>query len=92
MVLGTYSIAVLAGDGIGPEITVEAVKVLKEVGRKYGHEFILKEGLVGGAAYDAAGHPLPPETLDLCHGADAILLGAVGAPQYDNLQIGRAHV
>lgn len=85
--MGTYSIAVLAGDGIGPEITNEAVKVLKVVGQKFGHEFNLKEGLVGGAAYDAAGHPLPPETLELCHNTDAILLGAVGAPQYDNLPV-----
>lgn len=87
MNLGTYSIAVLAGDGIGPEITAEAVKVLKAVGRKFGHEFVLKEGLVGGAAYDATGHPLPPETLDLCHNSDAVLLGAVGAPQYDELPV-----
>jgi len=85
--VSTYKIAVLAGDGIGPEITNEAVKALKEVGRKFGHQFELKEGLVGGAAYDAAGHPLPQETLDLCHSADAILLGAVGAPQYDNLPV-----
>lgn len=86
-IVGTYKIAVLAGDGIGPEITNEAVKVLKAVGRKFGHEFELKEGLVGGAAYDATGHPLPPETLDLCHSSDAILLGAVGAPQYDTLPV-----
>ncbi|KJS13737.1 MAG: 3-isopropylmalate dehydrogenase [Peptococcaceae bacterium BRH_c8a] len=85
--VGNYKIAVLAGDGIGPEITNEAVKALKEVGRKFGHQFEMQEGLVGGAAYDAVGHPLPQETLDLCHSTNAILLGAVGAPQYDNLPV-----
>ncbi|MCL2336009.1 MAG: 3-isopropylmalate dehydrogenase [Firmicutes bacterium] len=85
--MGTYRIAVLAGDGIGPEITTEAAKVLKEVGLKFGHQFEFKEGLVGGAAYDAVGHPLPQETLDLCYNTDAILLGAVGAPQYDDLPV-----
>lgn len=82
-----YKIAVLPGDGIGPEITVQAVRVLKAVGSRFNREFVFTEGLVGGAAYDAAGHPLPPETLELCHNSDAILLGAVGAPQYDNLPV-----
>ncbi len=85
--MGNYKIAVLAGDGIGPEITGEAVKVLKEVGRKFGHDFVFEEGLVGGAAYDAAGHPLPRETMDLCHASDAILLGAVGGPKWDDLPV-----
>jgi 3-isopropylmalate dehydrogenase len=80
-----YKIAVLPGDGIGPEITVQAVRVLKAVGRRFNREFQFTEGLVGGAAYDAAGHPLPQDTLDLCNNSDAILLGAVGAPQYDDL-------
>lgn len=80
-----YKIAVLPGDGIGPEITVQAVRVLNAVGRRFNRSFQFKKGLVGGAAYDAAGHPLPPETLELCHDSDAILLGAVGAPQYDDL-------
>ena len=80
-----YKIAVLPGDGIGPEITVQAVRVLEAVGRRFNREFVFTEGLVGGAAYDATGHPLPQATLDLCHSSDAILLGAVGAPQYDDL-------
>ena len=80
-----YKIAVLPGDGIGPEITVQALRVLEAVGRRFNREFVFTEGLVGGAAYDAKGHPLPQETLDLCSSSDAILLGAVGAPQYDDL-------
>lgn len=80
-----YKIAVLPGDGIGPEITVQAVRVLEAVARRFGHEFEFTEGLIGGAAYDAAGHPLPPETLDLCRNSDAILLGAVGGPKWDDL-------
>ena len=80
-----YKIAVLPGDGIGPEITVQAVRVLKSVGSRFGRKFKFTEGLIGGAAYDALGHPLPKETLDLCHNSDAILLGAVGGPQWDNL-------
>jgi 3-isopropylmalate dehydrogenase len=75
-------IAVLGGDGIGPEVTREAVKVLKAAGN--GFEF--EEALVGGAAYEAKGHPLPEETLDLCRKADAVLLGAVGGPRFDNIQ------
>ncbi|MDD3653586.1 MAG: 3-isopropylmalate dehydrogenase [Desulfotomaculaceae bacterium] len=80
-----YKIAVLPGDGIGPEITVQAVRVLEAVARRFGHEFQFKEGLIGGVAYDAVGHPLPQETLDLCHSSDAILLGAVGGPKWDEL-------
>jgi 3-isopropylmalate dehydrogenase len=80
-----YKIGVLPGDGIGPEISVQAVRVLEAVGRRYGHDFQFTEGLIGGAAYDAVGHPLPPETLDLCRNSDAILLGAVGGPKWDNL-------
>ncbi len=74
-------IAVLPGDGIGPEIVAEAVKVLKALGPK----FDLEEAPVGGAAYDLAGHPLPPATLDLAKSADAILFGAVGDWKYDTL-------
>lgn len=80
-----YKIGVLPGDGIGPEITVQAVRVLQAVGSRFGHDFAFTEGLIGGAAYDAVGHPLPPETLDLCHNSDAILLGAVGGSQWDHL-------
>ena len=74
-------IAVLPGDGIGPEIVVEAVKVLNALGPK----FDLETAPVGGAAYDVAGHPLPPATLDLAKKADAILFGAVGDWKYDTL-------
>ena len=78
----SHKIAVLAGDGIGPEVTAEAVKVLKAVGANLEFE----DALVGGAAYDAKKHPLPKETLDLCKASDAVLLGAVGGPQYDTIQ------
>jgi len=74
-------IAVLPGDGIGPEIVAEAVKVLKALGPT----FQLEEAPVGGAAYDLFGHPLPPATLDLAKSADAILFGAVGDWKYDTL-------
>ena len=80
-----YKIGVLPGDGIGPEITVQAVRVLEAVGRRFGREFRFTEGLIGGAAYDAVGHPLPQATLDLCHDSDAILLGAVGGEKWDHL-------
>ena len=77
-------IAVMAGDGIGPEIMAEALKVL-EVLRHDGLKIETETALVGGAAYDAHGHPLPPATLTLAQNADAILFGSVGGPQYDAL-------
>jgi 3-isopropylmalate dehydrogenase len=80
------TIAVLAGDGIGPEIVAEAVKVLRAADDRFGLGLTLTEALVGGAAYDAAGHPLPPETLELCKRSDAVLLGAVGGPKYDTIE------
>ncbi|MDK2816316.1 MAG: 3-isopropylmalate dehydrogenase [Moorella sp. (in: firmicutes)] len=80
-----YKIAVLPGDGIGPEIVPEAVKVLEVIGRRAGIEFQFTEALVGGAAIDARGQALPPETLDLCRQSDAVLLGAVGGPKWDAL-------
>jgi len=76
-------IAVLPGDGIGPEVTAQAVRVLDKV---CGDRLTYEEGLVGGAAYKAKGHPLPPETLELAKRADAILFGAVGDPDCDNLE------
>jgi 3-isopropylmalate dehydrogenase len=76
------NIAVLPGDGIGPEVIGEAVKVLRSTGNSYEFE----HALVGGAAYDDGGHPLPQATLDLCRKADAVLLGAVGGPKYDSIQ------
>jgi len=75
-------IAVLAGDGIGPEVIHEAVKVLQATGLSFEFE----EALVGGAAYDDGGHPLPASTLDLCRRSDAVLLGAVGGPKWDQVQ------
>ena len=79
------TIAVIAGDGIGPEIVGEAVKVLKKVAEKFGHDFTFDERVVGGAAYDAFGDCLPDDTLAACKGADAVLLGAVGGPKWDAL-------
>ena len=76
-------IAVLPGDGIGPEIIAEGVKVLNAVGAKYDTEFACEESLIGGAAIDAAGEPLPQATLDAAKAADAVLLAAVGGPKWD---------
>jgi 3-isopropylmalate dehydrogenase len=78
-----YKVAVLPGDGIGPEITAQAVKVLDAVGAKFGHTFAYTEALIGGAAIDAVGSPLPDDTLAVCKGADAVLLGAIGGPKWD---------
>ena len=72
---GMYHIAILPGDGIGTEIVPEAVKVLQVAGAKYNIEFKFTEALIGGAAYDQTGLPLPAETLKLCQQSDAILLG-----------------
>ncbi len=78
------TIAILAGDGIGPEVMSEAIKALQAVGRRFGHAFDYTEGLLGGCAIDATGQSLPPETLALCEAADAVLLGAVGGPKWDD--------
>jgi 3-isopropylmalate dehydrogenase len=80
-----YKIAVLPGDGIGVEIVPEAVKVLQAIGKRFNHQFQFEEALVGGAAYDAVGVPLPDETLKLCQSSQAILLGAIGGPKWDTL-------
>ena len=80
-----FKIAVLPGDGIGPEIMKSALRVLDVVSKKYPVEFEFKEGLVGGAAIDATGDPLPEETLKLCKESDAVLFGAVGGEKWDNL-------
>lgn len=80
-----YKIAVLPGDGIGPEVVPEAVKVLEAVGQREGLKFQYTRALIGGAAIDACGQALPPETLDLCRRSDAVLLGAVGGPKWDSL-------
>ena len=81
-----FSIAVLPGDGVGPEVTAEAVKVMEAVGRRFGHGFDLRPGRVGGNAIDEFGTPLPDETMALCKDADAILFGAVGGPKWDDLR------
>ncbi|MBK5195382.1 MAG: 3-isopropylmalate dehydrogenase, partial [Proteiniphilum sp.] len=77
-------IAVLAGDGIGPEIMREALKVTRAVCEKKGHTLSLKEGIVGACAIDATGDPYPIATHALCMESDAILFGAIGDPKYDN--------
>ena len=77
-------IAVLGGDGIGPEVTAAAVRVLEAVARRYGHEFEFVEALVGGAAIDSSGSPLPPRTIDACRTSAAVLLGAVGGPKWSD--------
>ena len=82
-----YKIAVLPGDGIGREIVPEAVKVLKAVGQRFGHDFVFQEGLIGGAAIDEVGVPLPEDTLKLCRESDAVLLGAIGGPKWDDLPV-----
>jgi 3-isopropylmalate dehydrogenase len=76
-------IALLPGDGIGPEVVREGARVLRAVGDAFGHQFELREALFGGCAIDARGTPLPDETLALCREADAVLLGAVGGPKWD---------
>ncbi len=80
-----YKIGLLRGDGIGPEIVDSAVRVLKAVGEKFGHEFIFTPYLIGGAAIDECGKPLPKETVEGCLTSDSVLLGAVGGPKWDTL-------
>lgn len=80
-----YNIALLKGDGIGPEIVDSAVRVLNAIGEKYGHTFNFTPYLIGGCAIDATGEPLPRETVDGCLASDSVLLGAVGGPKWDTL-------
>ena len=80
-----YKIAVIPGDGIGPEVTGEAVKALDAVGRRFGHQFDYEYVLAGGAAIDQAGECLPQKTIDVAKSSDAVLLGAVGGPKWDTL-------
>src|SRR5262249_14289186 len=77
-------LVLLAGDGIGPEIVAEAKRVLERVATKFGHEFTFEDHLIGGIAIDATGDPLPPETLAAAQASDAVLLGAVGGPKWDD--------
>jgi 3-isopropylmalate dehydrogenase len=79
-----FNIAVLPGDGIGPEIIDQAKKVIIAVGKKYNHKFNFTHAFVGAIAIDKTGNPLPPETLELCKSSDAVLFGAIGDPKYDN--------
>ena len=80
-----YNIALVKGDGIGPEVVDGAVAVLEKVGDKFGHTFRFKSYLAGGCAIDATGVPLPPETVEGCLASDSVLLGAVGGPKWDTL-------
>jgi 3-isopropylmalate dehydrogenase len=82
----TNKIAILPGDGIGPEIIAEAVKTLECLKQKFGFDAELESAAFGGAGYDEAGHPLPDSTLALCRESDAILLGSVGGPKYETLE------
>ncbi len=79
------NIVVLAGDGIGPEITAAAVQVLEKVGEKFGHKFNFDHKMLGGCAIDKFGVPLPDETVEACKASDGVLLGAVGGPKWDAL-------
>ena len=80
-----YRIAVLPGDGIGPEVMDVACKVLETVGKRCGFAFEMTHCLVGGAAIDACGEPLPQATVEACDNAQAILFGSVGGPKWDHL-------
>jgi len=81
-----FNIAVLPGDGVGPEVITEALKVLQTVGEKFGHSFRLHDGLIGGVAIDTLGTALSDETLGMCKQCDAVLLGAVGGSKWDDPQ------
>lgn len=83
-----YKIVTLPGDGIGPEIMAQAVKVLDEVGNRFGHTFNYEEHLIGGAGIDELGSSLPQATIDACKTSDAVLLGAVGGPKWDTTSNG----
>ena len=79
-----FNIAVIPGDGIGPEVINQAKKALNAVANKFNHIFIFKEAQMGACAIDATGNPLPDNTLKICKNSDAILFGAIGDPKYDN--------
>ena len=83
--MSSYRITLLAGDGIGPEITAVARRLLEVVAQQHNFSLSFDPQPVGGAAIDATGEPLPASTLSACRGADAVLLAAIGGPQYDNL-------
>ena len=77
-------IAVILGDGIGPEVTAQAMRVLEAVAEQFKHEFQYEFGLMGADAIDKTGSPLPDETIEICKRSNAILFGAIGHPKYDN--------
>ena len=79
-----FNLAVLSGDGVGPEVINEGIKVLQAIGNRFGRDFNLHYGLVGGIAIDERGTALPEDTLNMCRGCDAVLLGAVGGPKWDD--------
>ncbi len=80
----TKNIVVIEGDGIGPEVTRQSIKILNTIAEKFGHEFKYKYCLMGAVAIDKTGNPLPDETIEACLNSDAILFGAIGHPKYDN--------
>jgi 3-isopropylmalate dehydrogenase len=80
-----FKIATIPGDGIGPDVIVQAIKVLNSIGKKYGHEFSITETFMGGIAIDKFNTPLPDDTIEKCKQSDAVLLGAVGGPKWDTL-------
>ncbi|MCL2699135.1 MAG: 3-isopropylmalate dehydrogenase [Defluviitaleaceae bacterium] len=80
-----YNIALIPGDGIGPEVIAQAVKALEKLGAKFGHVFNFTEADAGGVAIDKTGHPLPQNTIDVCRESDSVMLGAVGGWQWDSL-------
>lgn len=80
-----YNIAILKGDGIGPEIVNEAIKILNKIGKVYNHNFIYNRGYLGGESIDKYGVPLSDETIETCKNSDSILLGAIGGPKWDNI-------
>ncbi len=82
--MASFDILVLPGDGIGPEVTTEGVRALEAIGQRFGHRFNFSEDIVGGASIDAHGVAIRPQTLEAARGADAVLFGAVGGPQWDD--------
>ena len=82
----TAKIAILAGDGIGPEIMAAALSVIECLQSDFGFRAELEHAAIGGAGYDQHGQPLPDQTLEICRQADAILFGAIGGPEYDKLE------
>lgn len=80
------TIALIPGDGIGPDVVSEAVKILDKIASKFGHKFLYKKVIAGGSAVDLFGEPLPSEQLQICLNSDAVLLGAVGGPKWDNVE------